>query len=329
MIAWLLASRAEAGEHLVLQGQTVEDIAAIHGTTPEIVRAMNAIAGGAEPGIGAILVVPDPPGAGPIPAIVANLVGSVRTTDPRGYPVKVELGSTLPAGTTLCTADGYATLRVAVAPDGTHDDLYLTRGTCIRVRAATATSGSRSARVTLEQGSVSVRDAESPGLVVVDTASGVAAGDGGGFRVHVEGSGSTRTEALHAPVQLFGGGVQQAVEPGFGSRVRLGEAPSAPTPLLGPGTPSAPSEGASLRAASFAWTEVPRALGYRVELSTAADFSELVWSEDVSGTAWLPELLFLPTRAPGLWWRVASFDRTGFLGPPSDARSLTYPSSGG
>ena len=115
---------------------------------------------------------------------------------------------------------------------------------------------------------------------------------------------------------------------GCKSRVRPGEAPSAPTPLLGPGSPSAPSEGASLRTASFAWTEVPRALGYRVEMSTASDFSELVWSEDVSRTTWSPELLFLPTRAPGLWWRVASFDRTGFLGPPSNARSLTYPSPG-
>jgi len=70
-------------------------------------------------------------------------------------------------------------------------------------------------------------------------------------------------------------------------------------------------------------------LGYRVELAITPDFSELVVVEDVSGTVWAPELLMVPFRVEGLWWRVATYDRFGFLGIPSDQRALRFPAGVG
>jgi hypothetical protein len=38
-----------------------------------------------------------------------------------------------------------------------------------------------------------------------------------------------------------------------------------------------------------------------------------------------PDLLVLPFRVDGLYWRISSFDRTGLLGRPSDPRSFVPP----
>ena len=85
----------------------------------------------------------------------------------------------------------------------------------------------------------------------------------------------------------------------------------------------------SLRTAAFSWSPVERALTYRVELSARPDFTDLLAREEIAGTAWWPDFLFLPFRVPGLWWRVTAVDRTGFEGLPSEGRMLTFPAGVG
>jgi hypothetical protein len=263
-----------------------------------------------------------------VPAVLASVVGEVRASDPSGQAVVARIGTVLPVGSQLCTeADSYATVRLAATGGGSHDDLYLSASSCVKVKVsmgASAGSAGRQSRVDLTAGSLSVRAGEVPGEVVIDTPSGLATGTGGGFRVHLEEQ-RTRLEATDAIVAVIGSGREQVVEAGFGTRVAAGRAPEKPHALLLPGTPAFPDEGTALLEPVFAWLPVERALGYQLEFSSAPDFSEIVWSEEVDGTAYTPELLFLPFRVRGLWWRVASFDRTGFLGRASEPRSLTFP----
>ena len=70
-------------------------------------------------------------------------------------------------------------------------------------------------------------------------------------------------------------------------------------------------------------------LGYRVEVSLSPAFDELVVVEDVARPSWTPEMLVIPYRVPGMWWRISSFDRTGFLGLPGDPRHLVHPAGTG
>ena len=64
-------------------------------------------------------------------------------------------------------------------------------------------------------------------------------------------------------------------------------------------------------------------------LSATPDFRDVVYMQEVAETRWRPEMLMLPVRLPGLWWQVASVDRTGFVGVPSPGRSLVIPSGVG
>jgi hypothetical protein len=43
----------------------------------------------------------------------------------------------------------------------------------------------------------------------------------------------------------------------------------------------------------------------------------------------MPDLLFLPYRVRGYWWRVSAFDRVGFVGAPSDPHRLLVPAGVG
>lgn len=163
------------------------------------------------------------------------------------------------------------------------------------------------------------------GTVAVRTVSGSTTGSGGGFRVTVE-EDATRSEALHAPVDVEAQGVTVALDAGQGSRTVQGEAPGAPVDLLAPGSPTRPEVDAMLIRADFAWTSVEGALGYRVEFAADPDFTEILWSEDVAGSPWHPAVLMLPWgTTASLHWRLSSFDRLGFLGIPSAGRALKLP----
>ena len=72
----------------------------------------------------------------------------------------------------------------------------------------------------------------------------------------------------------------------------------------------------------------PDAFGYRFEVATGADFVDLVFQDDVPDTDYRPSLLLLPWPDDGvLYWRLASFDRFGFLGIPSEPRRMRLPTA--
>ncbi|MEQ1570397.1 MAG: hypothetical protein ABMA64_32480 [Myxococcota bacterium] len=267
--------------------------------------------------------------ADPSGAVVTRVTGQV-TAAWAGRIDPVAEGAEVPVGATLCTADGsFATVRLAATrAGGAHDEVTLFAGTCITVDRATADDTTRSSALSLSRGSLAVRDAAAGGEVAVATESGRTLGSEGGYRVTVE-PGAARTEAVTGDVVVSGAGVEVPVPSGYGARVATGQAPSEPVALLMPANALWPADRAVLMRPDFGWEPVDRALGYRVEWSTEPAFESLVLVEDTDRSEWSPELLFLPFRVRGLWWRVAAFDRTGFVGVPSDPHEIAFPAGVG
>lgn len=328
MAVWCSAGFASE-LHLVRAGETVPSIAAALGdpSMADAIWSLNGLAPGAVAPVGMIIAVPDAHTHEQRPGQVLATRGRVTITDATGSLRDASVGDSISPGSVVCTVGAsYATLSLAidVGVDGGHDDLSLLDSTCVTIDASYRGHTGRSSVVSVSRGSVSVRDAEAPGAVLVRTDAGVTAGDSGGFRVSVEPN-ATRTEALTAAVAVLGGGGELVLRAMQGSRTIVGEKPGPAVDLLLPGAPLVPGAGEVFRRADFVWTPVPAALGYRVELSVAADFSEVVHVEEMPAALWAPSLLMLPYRAPGLWWRIASFDRAGFLGPPSGARGMVFP----
>lgn len=323
----LFASLALALDHYVVRpGDTVQKIATRKRVEEADLRALNGLERGGEPPVGTVLLLPGPHDDDPA-AVVIALSGTGNATRPGATPEALSITSRFPAGTLVCTdPTSFATLRLATAKNTrAHDEITLLAGTCLTVDAAWADPDDHASVVSVQKGSVAVRASlAGEGSVTVRTGEGVSTSETGGFRVTVE-EGAARTEALEGEVSVVGTGGAVSVPTGFGTRVRRGEAPSVPVPLLAPGSPERPAEGEPLRRPDFTWSAVERALGYRVEIATTPDFVDIVFSEDVGAPPWRPDTLFLPFRGAGLWWRVASFDRTGFLGIPSEPRRITLP----
>mgnify|MGYP006928190215 CR=1 FL=1 len=328
---YALIGTSSAAEHRVFRAEmTIESLAEDLGdpTLADVIRKLNDLDPGEQAEVGSIVMLPSLH-ADHVDqdAAVLSWSGDVEIQTPGSARVPAAVGASLPPGSVVCTlSDGFATIRLAISLKGRfHDDLSLLPDTCLTVTSTFARSGARGSLVSVDSGSISVRAAEDePGAITVVTPSGVTSGDAGGFRVTIEDN-AARTEAVGAPTTVFGAGAEVAVDTGYGSRVRTGEAPSDAVKLLEPGAPASPDNGASLRRADFTWTPVERALGYRIELSAAPDFSDVIRIEDVPAAEWRPERLFLPYRIRGLWWRIASFDRTGFQGAFSEARTLALP----
>lgn len=326
----LLLGLALAAEHWVVRpGDTVDRVAAALGD-PALaarIREMNGLAEGAEPAVGAVLDVPGPAAGAEQEGLVLAVRGTGTVTPPGGAAVPLAPQLALPIGTQVCTdAESFATVRLARDTTGyAHDDVTLLPSTCLTVDGASARPGRRSSLINMTEGSVAVRGTpERPGSVIVETPSGLATGDAGGFRVTLE-PGATRAEAITAPIAVLGAGEEVTLEARQGTRVRAGQAPEAPRGLLGGGELFLPAEGAPLTWPDFRWQAVPRALGYRVQIATSPDFAEVVHQEDVPFPEWQPDFLFLPFRVEGYWWRVAPLDRFGFEGVPSAARRLGVP----
>ena len=335
--AALAAETATSTPRVVHEGEDIEGIAAslapsLDTSPAELaasIRALSGLGDGEQPEVGDLLQVPAGPSRVHGGAVLA-LTGTGRAETPSGS-VPLAPGLVLPEGSTVCTdTQSYATIRLAVAHRGfVHDDITLLSETCAVVEAARSGPDSRTSLVSLRRGSLSVRSAtETPGTVTVRTRDGLATGDRGGFRVTVEDEAS-RTEALYSAVSVIGDGEELPLDAGYGSRVRRGEPPSPPVALPPPGSPIQPADGARLRRPDFAWSPVQEALGYRIEIASSSDFSELLLVQDVGAPEWKPELLLMPFRVPGLWWRVTSFDRTGFLGLPSESSALSFPAGMG
>jgi hypothetical protein len=303
---------------VVRAGDTVESLA---GPAADQVRRDNGLAPGQQPGVGTVLRLP---GGTDSAGLVLSLTGT-GTLGVGGTPLV--LGQQLPPGSLVCTtADSFLTIRLAVSESGgTHDEVTLLGGTCVSLTGSSGFGRERSTLLDLQQGYVSVRPTiQDPGRVAVRTADGVTAGEEGGFRVAVE-QGSTRTEALYRPVAVIGGGVEQPLQAGEGSRVRRGQVPTKPVKLPPPGSPEAPADEAPFRRPDFYWSPVDRALGYRLELASDADFQSLLMVRDVPGSPWLPDYLMLPYQLERLYWRVSSYDRNGYYGVPSGAHRLNFP----
>lgn len=327
MILLSLALTHAAEHRVVRTADTVETLAMLlgdPGLAPTI-RELNGLAEGEQPIVGAVLVLPSPAHEDE-GGVVLTLQGTATARLTGGDELSVEVGTELPLGTTVCTdADSYATLRLTADHHGAdHDEITLMEQTCIVVAGSGASFGQRTALVSLEQGAIDVRLARDPGQLAIRTIDGVTAATGGGFRVEKEAE-ATRTEAVTAPVSVMGAGVEVQLEAGQGSRVVAGQAPSSPVDLPGAVALATPEDGEVLVVPHFEWLEVERALAYRLEISTEPDFTALVYVEEVEGPPFEPQLLFLPYRVPGLWWRVSSVDLNGFRGVPSTGSLLRSP----
>lgn len=323
----LLAALAHAVDHHVLRfGETVASVAWKEEVDERALRALNGLPAQGDVPIGTVLLLPGPEIGAPA-AVVLAVSGTANATLPGAAPTPLVVTGTLPAGTLVCTEAGsFATLRLATEVETlAHDEITLLGRTCLTLDAAWSERRDHASLVSVREGSVDVRATDaSPGSVTVRTEAGVTTSDSGGFRVTVE-KGAARTEALQGLVAVLGSGKEVELTKGFGSRVRKGEAPSEAVPLLAAGVPERPGDGEALRRPDFTWSQVERALGYRIEIASTPDFTSIVHAEDVGLPPWRPDTLFLPFRGSGLWWRVSSFDRTGFLGPPSPARRIGLP----
>jgi hypothetical protein len=327
----LLPILAASEFRVVHLGETVESIATELGEPglAQDIRQLNQLGPDEHPPIGALLELPAVPGATlrEQTGAVLHTSGVVTALLPQRGELAAVPGLELPPGSTVCTGPAsFGTLRLARNGDSLdHDDVNLLAETCLTLISTVGREATRSSVLRIERGSIAVRGAESGGgTVIVESEAGITAGQGGGFRVSREAD-ATRTEALEAPVAVLGAGQEVAVAAGQGSRTVQGQPPSAPVDLLLAGEPLRPQIGQPLRRPEFGWSTVDGALGYRLEIASSSDFSALVLVESTAEPSWAPELMFLPTRVEGLWWRVAAFDRVGFLGFPTEPRALTLP----
>lgn len=327
MIALFLGLALAADVHVVREGETIEAIAEELGNTDfaAVLRGENGLAAGAQVPPGTVLKLPPIDGHTDQEALVLSLSGSGEATTPDGsFPLFPRV--TLPTGSVACTsADGFATLRLAGDLVNGHDDVSLLPSTCIRIVAVNSRPDGRSSAVEVTQGSVEVRSSTTTGDVTVLSEAGVTIGVSGGFRVAVEEEGASRTEAIVGSVAVMGSGAEVAVATGQGSRTIPGQAPSPPIDLLAPGNPTIPRAGAVLRTPDFAWTAVDGALGYRLQVAITPDFSDVVFATESPSPEYQADRLFLPYRVSGLWWRVTSFDLTGFEGAASAPRRVEFP----
>ncbi|MCB9743352.1 MAG: LysM peptidoglycan-binding domain-containing protein [Alphaproteobacteria bacterium] len=327
-LAWV--GLAQASDHHVLRaGETLESVAAAQGVDPVALRELNGLSPEDQPEVGAVLKLPGAPGERPEPAVLHTFLGTGYVQPPRRDRSPLEPALPLTEGTTLCThAESYATLRLAVDVDtGEHDDVNLWPETCVVVESLSSKRGGRSSLLRVLNGSISVvstRPGESEGRITLRTADAVATADGGGQRLHVE-EGATRAEAVYKPMAVIAQGEELALEAGQGSRVRAGEAPGPVVQLLLPGESLTPRPSVSLRVPAFRWGPVAEAAAYQIELGMDPEFREVVLMQSLPDPRWDPQVLVVPYRESGFWWRTCAYDSLGFLGIPSEPRALKFP----
>ncbi|MBX2803788.1 MAG: LysM peptidoglycan-binding domain-containing protein [Myxococcales bacterium] len=340
MIAWtLLVLGAEAAElRAVRRGDTIESIAESLGdpALAGAIRSLNDLAAGAQPEIGQLLTLPGPTVEQvDQQAFLVSSVGDVTVQQGADSSSAGRLFTAIEADSTVCTgSDSFATLRLASSCDGEGklaDDVTLWSDTCVQLLSMVASSLGRSTVVRVLSGSVVVAEplrgegVGSASQVTVQAGSGVASGEGG-FRVHLEPDEALRAEALTDPLAVMGAGQQQNLAAGQGSRVPFGGVPTEPIDLLGAGPLREPGPGAPLRRALFRWEPQEEAFGYQFAIATDARFTEVVYQDPVPESVHDPELLMLPLKGrEGLFWRVATLDRFGFLGVPTQPRPIGLP----
>lgn len=331
-----LLSLALAGErlHPVHEGDTIEGLAAElgdPGLAAEI-RSLNGLQATQQPKVGALLRVPDPNVVGEQEAFLISKTGEVTVKEGRAKARSLPTFTPIARGALICTdEEATATVRLASTcnEDGSaSDDITMQPASCMMVTSATSSERGRATVVKVTEGSIAVLAQEDArGHVTVLTPSGMTSGPMGGYRVTLE-EDAARTETLAGTATVAGSGAEVALEQGQGSRVKKGEAPSPPIDLLRTQDLLSPEDGATLLRPDFEWATVRGALGYRFEMGGGAAFQEVLYQEDVPETTHAPLTLMLPyNQLDAVYWRVASFDRFGFLGVPSEPRKLVFPSA--
>lgn len=327
MLLWL--SAAFGGAHVVVPGDTLEGLLERLGAAErgDEVRRLNGLGPDEQPRVGTVLDLPDDLPIGTCqPSWLRTFAGQGTIQRPGAAAAEpLQRRTPLPVGTVVCTGlDSFATVSLALDLEGGgFDDVTLMPETCITIRGSYNNPGSRLSLLGLEQGALSVREADR-GQVVVQTAAGLTLGDQGGFRVAREPE-ATRTEAVGAEVLTFAQGEQVRLPEGYGNRTVVGQAPGAAVSLPGTPRPHRPVDGTVLLRPDFAWSAVDNIIGYSVEIATVPDFTDIVWKQRVSLELWEPRALVLPQAPGGLYWRVTAFDRAGFEGPPSETWWVSLP----
>ena len=244
LAVWGLVAPAWAGHHVVREGETLEGIAEeLLGSAAraEELRQLNQLAPDAPLIPGTVLDIPQTEAtAEGLGAYITALQGSGTITRAGQRPEPLRLGMSLRDGAVVCTsADSFARLRLVRESDSTaHDDISLLPGTCLVVESTVSRASGRAALVRLESGEISVLGSDDQrGEVTVNSEDGVTTGEAGGFRV-VREAAATRTEAIAGAVAVISGGQEVAVDVGFGSRTRAGQAPDAPAPSTVPSSSS-------------------------------------------------------------------------------------------
>lgn len=329
-----LLGAAHAAAHAVVQaGQTVESIAAAEGLAGREaeIRQLSGLGRDGQPRVGDVLLLPVDRLSQE--SLVLSRYGEVTVRRGTAAPAPLSPGERLAPGAEVCTAaESFVTLRLVLNESTRHhDDLTLMPESCVVIERVTLEGAERSSLVSLGQGSVTVQpniDGHVPGRVTVRAWGAVTSGLGGGHRMHVE-RGALRAEAVSQPLEIYGGGARLALDAGEGSRSR-GDAPPDPAVklLIGPET-LLPEDRAVLRAPDFTWSAVPRAMGYQLEIATDPYFTEPVLITESPLAEWLPDVMLLPWRARGVYWRVIPMDRFGYLGVPSDPQQLRFPPGAG
>ena len=327
LLVFVLSSPSMAQEHHVVRpGEDLDSIARAHDTPPADIRDLNGLDASDSIPVGAILSLS---GAKPdVAAAVCGLTGTAVVFDPSRQQALAVKGQELIAGSEVCTAtDSFATVCMARDRDGfDHDTVTMYPNTCLTVESSFSGDTRRSSLLSMSKGQVSIGNGpgRKSGDLTVTTRDGVISGDKGGYRVAIEDSG-TRTEAFEQSTRVIGAGVEVTLAVGQGNRVRVGEAPTSPISILVAGELTTPEESIPLKRPIFSWVAADRAVGYRIELAASPDFVDIVYMKQVGQNEWRPEMLMLPYRVPGLWWRVSKVDRLGFVGTPSAGRSIVFP----
>jgi hypothetical protein len=328
IVLLVLAEALAAGHHVIRPGETVASIALSRSLSEATLRELNNLIPGVEPPVGTALLLPDTGQLEAHKARVLSVTGSGRITPPEGAEVPLACGTWMSPGTTICTSvESFATVRLAEDEAGRiYDDVRISSSTCVTIVTSAVSAEGRSSLLNISEGSISVSASEQDdGVITVQTPSSLTTGTQGDFRVTIE-ENAARTEALdEAVVSVFAGGAEVALSAQQGTRVKAGQPPIAPVTLLDTGFLLRPESDAVLVWPDFTWTPVERALGYRVQISSTADFARILHQEDVPYPEWRPDFLLLPVDVSALWWRVTSFDRLGFESMPSSPRRLQLP----
>jgi hypothetical protein len=192
----------------------------------------------------------------------------------------------------------------------------------------------RTTRLKLEEGSILSRVrklAQRDSRFEISTPTATSFIRGTEFRVKVEPEG-TRLEVLEGRVDFGDMNQQVSVDGNFGSLATAqGVQPEAPHAL-----PTAPAEllspqnrevlGGDLASYSFAWSSVPGAVRYHLEVSADSEFKQLVDETWVEGSSAQIQSLDLSALEPGTYfWRVSTLDAQQYESAWSATSHFIYP----